>query len=46
LPIKYAAYKAGIDARGKVNPKEVILILNEAQANINLEAAHYAKKPY
>jgi hypothetical protein len=46
LPIEYAAYKAGIDARGKVDPEEVILILNEAQANINPEAAHYAKKPY
>jgi hypothetical protein len=46
LPIEYAAYKAGIDARGKVDPEEVLLILNEAQATVNPEAAHYAKKPY
>ena len=46
LPIEYAAYKAGIDARGKVDPEEVLLILNEAQATVDPEAAHYAKKPY
>jgi hypothetical protein len=46
LPINYAAYKAGIDARGKFDPEEALLILNEAQATVNLEAAHYAKKPY
>jgi hypothetical protein len=44
--MEYAAYKVGINARGKVNLEEVILILNEAQATIYPKAAHYVKKPY
>jgi hypothetical protein len=42
--VEFSTFK--IDARGKVDPEEVLLILNEAQATVNPKAAHYAKKPY
>lgn len=46
LPSEYATYKAGMDARGEIDPEEGLQILREAERDLHPEFGLFAKKPY
>lgn len=43
---EYATYKAGMDARGEIDPEKGLEILREAERDLHPEFGLFAKKPY